>query len=52
MKVLIISSNALPAAPTGPVYVTGAVREAGHTADHLCAPGRYHERGTRSLLAA
>jgi radical SAM superfamily enzyme YgiQ (UPF0313 family) len=30
MKVLIISSNTLPAAPTGPVYVGGAVREAGH----------------------
>jgi len=30
MKVLIISSNSLPAAPTGPVYVAGAVRQAGH----------------------
>jgi radical SAM superfamily enzyme YgiQ (UPF0313 family) len=30
MKVLIISSNSLPAAPTGPVYVAGAVRAAGH----------------------
>lgn len=30
MKVLILSSNTLPAAPTGPVYVAGAVREAGH----------------------
>jgi len=30
MKVLLISSNSLPAAPTGPVYVAGAVREAGH----------------------
>ena len=30
MKILIISSNSLPAAPTGPVYVAGAVREAGH----------------------
>jgi radical SAM superfamily enzyme YgiQ (UPF0313 family) len=30
MKVLIISSNSLPAAPTGPVYVAGAVREVGH----------------------
>ena len=30
MKVLIISSNTLPAAPTGPVYVAGAVRQAGH----------------------
>jgi radical SAM superfamily enzyme YgiQ (UPF0313 family) len=30
MKVLLISSNTLPAAPTGPVYVAGAVRAAGH----------------------
>lgn len=30
MKVLIISTNTLPAAPTGPVYVAGAVRRAGH----------------------
>jgi len=30
MKVLIISSNTLPAAPTGPVYVAGAVQQAGH----------------------
>lgn len=30
MKVLIISSNPLPASPTGPVYVAGAVRQAGH----------------------
>ncbi len=30
MKVLIISSNSLPAAPTGPVYLAGAVRAAGH----------------------
>jgi hypothetical protein len=30
MKVLIISANTLPAAPTGPVYVAGAVRQAGH----------------------
>ena len=30
MKVLIISSNSLPAAPTGPLYVAGAVRQAGH----------------------
>jgi hypothetical protein len=30
MKILIISSNTLPAAPTGPVYVAGAAREAGH----------------------
>jgi radical SAM superfamily enzyme YgiQ (UPF0313 family) len=30
MKVLLISSNSLPAAPTGPVYVAGATRGAGH----------------------
>jgi radical SAM superfamily enzyme YgiQ (UPF0313 family) len=30
MRVLIISSNSLPAAPTGPVYVAGAARQAGH----------------------
>ena len=30
MKILIISSNSLPAAPTGPVYVVGAARQAGH----------------------
>jgi radical SAM superfamily enzyme YgiQ (UPF0313 family) len=30
MKVLIVSSNTLPAAPTGPVYVAGALRKAGH----------------------
>jgi radical SAM superfamily enzyme YgiQ (UPF0313 family) len=30
MKVLIISSNTLPAVPTGPVYVAGALRQAGH----------------------
>jgi radical SAM superfamily enzyme YgiQ (UPF0313 family) len=30
MKVLLISSNTLPAAPSGPVYLAGAVRQAGH----------------------
>jgi radical SAM superfamily enzyme YgiQ (UPF0313 family) len=30
MKVLIISTNTLPAAPLGPLYVAGAVRQAGH----------------------
>ena len=30
MKVLIISTNTLPAAPLGPVYIAGAVRQAGH----------------------
>jgi radical SAM superfamily enzyme YgiQ (UPF0313 family) len=30
MKVLIISSNTLSASPSGPVYLAGAVRQAGH----------------------
>ena len=30
MKVLIISSNTLLASPSGPVYVAGAVSQAGH----------------------
>jgi hypothetical protein len=30
MKVLIISSNTLSAAPSGPAYIAGAVRQAGH----------------------
>ena len=30
MKVLIISFNTLPAAPSGPAYIAGAVRQAGH----------------------
>jgi radical SAM superfamily enzyme YgiQ (UPF0313 family) len=30
MKVLIISTNTLSASPSGPVYVAGAVRQAGH----------------------
>lgn len=30
MKVLIISTNCLPAAPSGPAYVAGALRQAGH----------------------
>jgi radical SAM superfamily enzyme YgiQ (UPF0313 family) len=30
MKVLVISSNTLPASPSGPVYLAGAVRQAGH----------------------
>lgn len=30
MKVLLISTNSLPAAPSGPVYLAGAVRQAGH----------------------
>ena len=31
MRVLMISSNTLPAAPSGPAYVAGAARQAGHT---------------------
>lgn len=30
MKVLMISTNTLPAAPSGPAYIAGAVRQAGH----------------------
>jgi radical SAM superfamily enzyme YgiQ (UPF0313 family) len=30
LKILIISANTLPAAPSGPVYVAGAARQAGH----------------------
>jgi hypothetical protein len=30
MNVLILSTNTLPAAPSGPAYVAGAVRQAGH----------------------
>ncbi|HMN61161.1 MAG TPA: cobalamin-dependent protein, partial [Anaerolinea sp.] len=30
MKVLMISTNTLPASPSGPAYVAGAVRAAGH----------------------
>ncbi len=34
MKVLMISSNTLPgASPSGPAYVAGAIRQAGHTVD-------------------
>ena len=31
MKVLIISANTLPSAPSGPAYIAGAALEAGHT---------------------
>ncbi len=30
MKVLIVSTNSLPAAPSGPLYLAGAARQAGH----------------------
>jgi radical SAM superfamily enzyme YgiQ (UPF0313 family) len=33
MRVLIISTNTLPAAPTGPAYIAGAARQAGHEVD-------------------
>ena len=33
MKVLMISTNTLPASPSGPAYVAGALRQAGHTVD-------------------
>lgn len=31
MKVLIISANTLPASPSGPAYIAGAVQKAGHS---------------------
>jgi hypothetical protein len=31
MKILIISENTLPSAPSGPAYIAGAALEAGHT---------------------
>src|SRR5512139_1322316 len=33
MRVLMISTNTLPASPSGPAYVAGAVRQAGHSVD-------------------
>jgi radical SAM superfamily enzyme YgiQ (UPF0313 family) len=33
MKVLIISANTLPAAPSGPAYIAGAALAAGHTVE-------------------
>jgi hypothetical protein len=33
MKVLIISANILPSSPSGPAYVAGAARSAGHTVE-------------------
>jgi len=33
MKVLIISANILPSSPSGPAYVAGAARRAGHTVE-------------------
>ena len=30
MRVPLISSNTLPAAPSGPAYVAGVLRQAGH----------------------
>ncbi len=33
MKVLIISANSLAAAPTGPAYIAGAARRAGHSVE-------------------
>jgi hypothetical protein len=40
MKVLIIPTNTLPASPSGPVYVAGALRQTGHEVqifEHLFA---------------
>jgi hypothetical protein len=33
MKILIISANTLPSAPSGPAYVAGAALDAGHTVE-------------------
>ena len=33
MKVLIISTNTLPASPSGPAYIAGAALQAGHTVE-------------------
>lgn len=33
MKVLIISANTLPFSPSGPAYIAGAARDAGHTVE-------------------
>ena len=33
MNVLIVSANSLPASPSGPAYLAGAARAAGHTVD-------------------
>ena len=33
MKILIVSTNTLPAAPSGPAYVAGAALKAGHTVE-------------------
>ena len=33
MKVLIVSTNTLPASPSGPAYVAGAALKAGHTVE-------------------
>jgi hypothetical protein len=30
MRVFIVSTNTLPASPSGPAYVAGVVRQAGH----------------------
>jgi hypothetical protein len=33
MKVLLISTNTLPASPAGPAYIAGAALRAGHTVE-------------------
>jgi radical SAM superfamily enzyme YgiQ (UPF0313 family) len=33
MKILIVSTNSLPASPSGPAYIAGAVRAAGHSVE-------------------
>jgi radical SAM superfamily enzyme YgiQ (UPF0313 family) len=52
MKVLIISTDSLPAAPTGAVYVAGAVRAAGHEVqvfERLFAKDVEDELGSRIM---
>ncbi len=33
MKILIVSTNTLPASPSGPAYIAGAALRAGHTVE-------------------
>lgn len=49
MKVLIISSNTLPASPSGPAYIAEAVRQAGNSVEVYERP---FAKGLSSELAA
>jgi radical SAM superfamily enzyme YgiQ (UPF0313 family) len=52
LRILVISSNTLPAAPTGPAYVAGALREAGHEVRIFeCLFARNLETELKSTLA-